>query len=1133
MIRNPEDASSHLPDDPPLNPDDTNGRIRLPDSIPLEPPAFPSVNAICDELHRLNVVDSPTGLHLEPLQGNPNRRDYLSKASYRVRAENRTVCHLTVGRNLTKLWERTRSFASACPEITCRPLFCHRSKEWDYLGIEFFDGQNLESLVLEGQLTPAEALKHSGEALAALERTLQVSSAEAAAQEIATLFAQVRALPIFAEFDQIFLQQAVFPFVRAGALTGPFRTRWTNGDFIPRNVLVDQEGKTRLVDYEFAARTHFFTEDAWRWRIFSTLPPEARELPGLGDRSTNEPWLEAFFLLRQLVLAHEINGAQRAGIDLQPAINRLVALAASGQAAFQANVFLQLLASVPRLKETLQQKDVVITETLALGRVVTSDALSELMRLRDLLYQREEKIRAMQASFSWQSTVPLRALRRRFLDQPGPKPSTPPDPARIPKINFPYSPRDFKDDTNYFCYGFDHPRTWAGLVGQVEARGWCFAIDNTPLNAVRACIGDRIFPGTYGLPRPDVATRHLQFSQAGRCGFKIELNVNLNDRLIVIEVGDEQGNWHHILTRHLGKSAADEDYAPWIRAHDTLTPEVVTQIQANLRSLKRRPLISVLMPVHNTPEKWLGLAIESVRSQIYDKWELCIADDASTEPHVRPILEKAAREDSRIKVVFRETNGHISAASNSALALAQGDFVALLDHDDELRPHALACIAFELDRFPAADLIYSDEDKLDDDGVRYGPYFKPDWNPDLFLAQNFICHLGVYRMSQVREIGAFRLGYEGSQDWDLAMRIIERIPPGHIRHIPRILYHWRAVQGSTAIQVSEKNYSVTAAEKVIADHFARVGIKATLTPTKGHYWRVRYPLPHPAPLVTLIIPTYNRGNLLRACVASILENTTYPNYKILVVDNNSDEPETLAYLNELRQHPHCRVLAYAKPFNFSAINNFAVHQTDSPLIGLLNNDLEVINGEWLDEMASQALRPEIGCVGAKLYYPDGRIQHAGLILGIGGMAGHAWHGHPRDTHGQGYRALLQQTMSAVTAACLLIRRETYLQVGGLDEENFQVALNDVDFCLRVRAAGYRNFFTPFAELYHHESASRGYEDTLEKRKRFSKEVELLQKKWGDALFNDPAYNPNLTLDRVDFGLAIPPRYPSFGPLTKK
>jgi glycosyltransferase involved in cell wall biosynthesis len=563
------------------------------------------------------------------------------------------------------------------------------------------------------------------------------------------------------------------------------------------------------------------------------------------------------------------------------------------------------------------------------------------------------------------------------------------------------------------------------------------------------------------------------------------------------------------------------------------------------------------MPTYNTPEKWLVAAIESVRRQLYENWELCIADDASKEPHVRKILERYQKKDPRIKVVIRESNGHISAASNSALALAHGEFIALLDHDDEIRPHALACVALELDAHPNADLLYSDEDKIDENGHRYDHYFKPDWNPDLFLVQNYVSHLGVYRTLLVREVGGFRVGYEGSQDWDLAMRVVERTAPDRIRHIPKILYHWRSVPGSTAMLIGAKTYATQAAEKVITEHFVRVGVEASISPTKGSYWRVLYPIPHPAPRVTIIVPTRNRLNVLKPCIESILAKTTYPNFEILIVDNESDDPETAEYLRELEARAggerrkekgegkasflvappvaqrvsgsaspardRVRVVHFPGEFNFSAINNFGVSQTDAPLVALLNNDLEVIHGDWLDEMVSHAVRPEIGCVGAKLYYPDDRIQHAGVILGIGGVAAHAWQTHPRGAAGQAHRNLLQQNLSAVTAACLVIRREIYEQVGGFEADKLKVAFNDVDFCLKVRAAGYRNFWTPYAELYHHESASRGAEDTLEKRDRFRGEVEYMTNKWGDALVNDPAYNPNLTLTINDFTLALPPR----------
>lgn len=724
----------------------------------------------------------------------------------------------------------------------------------------------------------------------------------------------------------------------------------------------------------------------------------------------------------------------------------------------------------------------------------------------DKIRERESKIAQMQRSFSWRSTAPLRALRRTFSGRGRP-------PVLSQKITF----------------NIDYPRDWTVIPPVLNLRGWAVHNERLQLKAVRARMGQQVINGDVGIERLDVLDHFRDHPSAGNSGWAVKFDT---PRFFAcpfsLEAQDEVGIWHPFFYREIRRTAKavqppSNTYAAWIESYDTLTPEEIQRIRERLKALKRRPLISVLMPVYNTPKRWLVAAIESVRAQIYDNWELCIADDASKDPHVQKILRHYARKDKRIKVVFREANGHISAASNSALGIAHGEFVALFDHDDELRAHALAAVALELDRHPEADLIYSDEDKIDENGHRYDHYFKPDWNPDLFLVQNFISHLGVYRTALIREVGGFRTGYEGSQDWDLAMRIVERSGPDRIRHIPKILYHWRAVRGSTAMVMSSKNYAVTAAQKAITEHFERLGIGARVTATKGHYWRVHYPIPNPAPRVTLIIPTRNRAGLLRACVTSVLEKTTYPNFEILIVDNGSDESETLSYLKEIRRDPRCRILDYAGEFNFSAINNFGVAHTDAPVIGLLNNDLEVIHGDWLDEMVSHALRPEIGCVGAKLYYPNDRIQHGGVILGIGGVAAHAWQTHPRGISGQAHRAILQQNLSAVTAACLVIRREVYLEVGGLEEDNLAVAFNDVDFCLKVRAAGYRNFWTPFAELYHHESASRGTENTLAKRDRFRTEVDYMTKKWGEVLLNDPAYNPNLTLQLNDFTLASPPR----------
>lgn len=543
-----------------------------------------------------------------------------------------------------------------------------------------------------------------------------------------------------------------------------------------------------------------------------------------------------------------------------------------------------------------------------------------------------------------------------------------------------------------------------------------------------------------------------------------------------------------------------------------------------------KPLISVVMPCYNPKPEWLKEAIESVRRQLYPHWELCIADDASTDPAIRPILEDYSRRDARIKVVFRTLNGYISAASNSALALATGEYVALLDHDDLLAEHALFWVAEAINRQPNAGLIYSDEDKVSESGQRSNPYFKCDWNYDLFLSHNMICHLGVYKAGLLRDIGGFREGFEGSQDYDLALRCIEQLDASQIIHIPRVLYHWRMHKNSTAQISDAKPYAYVAAERALNEHLARKGVSAQVErhPEINGCYRVRYALPEPAPLVTLIIPTRNGLHLIRQCLSSILEKTDYPHYEILVVDNGSDDPQTLAYFDSVVSDPRLRILRDDRPFNFSTLNNRAVQAARGELVGLINNDIEVINPQWLTEMVSIALQPRVGCVGARLWYPNNTLQHGGVVLGLGGVAGHSHKHLPKKHPGYFGRAVLQQSFSAVTAACLVIRRSIFLEVGGM-EESLKIAFGDVDFCLRVREAGYRNVWTPFAELYHHESATRGFEDTPEKKARFAGETQYLQDRWGRLLLSDPAYSPNLTLDREDFSYSCPPRVAPLDP----
>jgi O-antigen biosynthesis protein len=571
-------------------------------------------------------------------------------------------------------------------------------------------------------------------------------------------------------------------------------------------------------------------------------------------------------------------------------------------------------------------------------------------------------------------------------------------------------------------------------------------------------------------------------------------------------------------------SIRGSDYKAWLEQYDKITNEDKALMKLSAAKMRSRPLFSILMPTCNTKEEWLRKAIESVIDQVYPDWELCITDDASAAPHVRRVLEEYANRDKRIRTQFRPTNGGIAEATNTALAMARGNFVALLDHDDELAPDALLCVAEEINDHSSAELIYSDEDKIEPGGRRAYPHFKPDWNYDLLLSYNFITHLAVYRTERVRAIGGFRSAFDGAQDYDLALRFITGLPASRIRHVPRILYHWRMHDQSTASNASAKGYAFSAATRAIEEHLSGQGIAAQVrqAPEGGIGHRVVYAIPADVPQVTLIIPTRNRVDILRSCIQSLLNTTDYPRFDVLIIDNGSSDPATLLYLESLSSSKIVRVLRDERAFNFSALNNRGAALANGEIIGLLNNDLEVTDPGWLREMVSHAVRPGVGVVGARLWFPDGTLQHGGVVLGVGGVAGHAHKYLRRGEPGYMSRAVLIQNFSAVTAACLLVRKSIFQEVGGVDEE-LPVAFNDVDFCLRVMTKGYRNVWTPYAELIHHESASRGLEDSPEKQERFLREHLLMRDRWGEPIRSDPAYNPNLTLEREDFSLAWPPR----------
>lgn len=575
------------------------------------------------------------------------------------------------------------------------------------------------------------------------------------------------------------------------------------------------------------------------------------------------------------------------------------------------------------------------------------------------------------------------------------------------------------------------------------------------------------------------------------------------------------------------QSTSMGDYDKWVEEFDTLSDADRSAIRRHIEQFKKTPLISVVMPVYNVGEKWLRQVIESVRNQLYTNWELCIADDKSPSPHIAKVLEEYAQKDKRIKYVIRKENGHISAASNSALKLAKGEFVALLDHDDLLAEHALYHVAHVINTHPNVDMIYSDEDKVDQEGRRYGPYFKSDWNPDLFYGQNMFSHLGVYRRTLLEKVGGFREGYEGSQDYDLALRVLKLSSHDNVHHIPHILYHWRSLPTSTATSIEVKSYAVDASRKSLEDYFGK-NVTVMRANTQTPYHRIRYPLPKTPPKVSILIPTRDREPLLRRCVDSILAKTSYPNYELVIINNQSKEKSAINYLRSLASHPNITVIDYDAPFNYSDMNNKAAAQCDGDVLAFVNNDVEVISGDWLEELVSYILQPDIGVAGAKLYYPDDTIQHAGVLIGGGTqmvpIACHLSHGLLREDIGYGSRAALAQSVSAVTGACMVMQRKVFEKLGGFDAEHLAASYNDVDLCLRAREHGYRVVMTPFAELYHHESASRGFvEGSRDKMRQLRDEIQYMQQRWGDTLKSDPYYNPNLDYLTGDFALAFPPR----------
>jgi len=545
------------------------------------------------------------------------------------------------------------------------------------------------------------------------------------------------------------------------------------------------------------------------------------------------------------------------------------------------------------------------------------------------------------------------------------------------------------------------------------------------------------------------------------------------------------------------------EYQSWFEAHRT-KPSELDRLRNESRAFKYRPCLTIVTPVFDTPVAWLEDCVESVRNQVYEEWQLILIDDNSTDADLLKFLPELAARDERIILTRSDRRGGISAASNRGLEMAEGEWIGLLDHDDLLEPDALFQHVKWLQDHPDADLIYSDEDKLTEDGLD-APIFKPDWSPDYFLSCNYICHFTIIRAEVLKQVGGFRSEFDGAQDYDLFLRIIERT--SRIDHVPRVLYHWRRSEASTADNIRRKPGSLETGRLALEAHLERQKMRGHVTVDwRTHAYWIKRDLAEAKP-ISIIIPVRDHIELLRHCVESIEKETIYAPYEIVIVDNDSQTDEARAFLSSTKH----RVLNCSGPFNFSAINNFAAEQTGNPWLLFLNNDTEVIDGDWLTIMAEHIQRPEVGAVGPRLLYPDDTVQHGGIVVGVGGIAEHAFRGFPAEAPGVCRQLQVTRNYSAVTGACLLTRRDVFNKVRGFDEERLPVTFSDVDLCLKIRRAGYLVVYTPFARLYHHESSSR-------RRTVEPMETGVMRERWAGILDDDPYYNPNLSRDRADFSL---------------
>ena len=666
-----------------------------------------------------------------------------------------------------------------------------------------------------------------------------------------------------------------------------------------------------------------------------------------------------------------------------------------------------------------------------------------------------------------------------------------------------------------FRIRLDHPEpdSKRTLAGRVLVRGWALA--SSPIESVFVQMGDGPeYLAVYGKTRRDVAEVHPEYNDAAKSGFEVRWNIPRGQgglhqlRIIVITTEGARGE----LVREVLLDDRDA-YEIWVRRNALSDVEKEDMLRES-EGFARRPLISVVTPVYRTDLRDLEHCVESVFAQIYSNWELCLVDDGSNDASLTEALQGFVAKDSRVKIIALEKNSGIAGATNAGIEAATGDYVAFLDHDDEIAIQALYEVVRAVNQDRKLEVFYSDEDKIDPEGNRFGHFFKPDWSPDLIHGMNYICYFLVSKRDLLNSIDGLRLGFDGAQDYDLILRLSEKT--NAIKRINGVLYHWRAAAGSTAVDVGNKPAASDAGRRALADHAKRVDLDADVVETGPGRYRMRYRI-QGEPRVSILIPTGGRVDRLEEAVESVCAETDYPNYEVVVIDNSADDrTRKLVERHESLGRSIRRLDYQSEEFNFSRLCNSASRNVDGDFLLFLNDDITVIAREWLTAMVEHGQRETIGAVGARLLFPDRQIQHAGVVLGVFGTAGHCFKGIDADEQHYGDLPELVRNCLAVTGACLLVDRARFWEVGGFDEENLPIAFQDVDFCLKLHEAGYRNVYTPHAELYHHEASSKSDAQFTPS----DPEVAYMRSRWGKYIDDDPYYNPHLTREAEDFSLRL-------------